>query len=382
MSNRPRPDLPQGKRVVVVGGGTAGLASAWQLAARGASVTVLDPHVAPHDLGSHGGFTRVTRHAYHEGHAYVPLVREADALWAELERSPGELLVRTGMIEFGPPEHPEFVGVLDACRTFDIEHTLLDASQLRARYPFTVPEHWRGCFSPAAGYLRVGACLQAMRSRAESLGAVVRHGVRAVAVEAGRVVTADEVLEADAVVVAAGVRTSSLLPLPGVSLKAVRRALFWLDPRAVPDDLPVWGALLPGGFFYGFPPREEGIAGLKIACHTSAAIEGLDDPVDPDTVDREVRDHDWAPVQAFLRSFLPSVGTTRAASRVCMYTVTPSWDFLVDRHPTLPGVVVASGLSGHGFKFAPALGRMVADLVLTDAAPEPRFAWATHATAH
>jgi len=372
MPTTPRP------HVIVVGGGTAGLASAWQLARRGAEVTVVDPRAAPHDEGSHGGFTRVTRHAYHEGSSYVPLVREADQMWCGLESEPGALLVRTGMIEIGPPDDLDFIGVLAACRDFDIEHRLLDASQLRAEYPVEIADHWQGCFTPSGGYLRVGACLPAMREAAQAHGAEIRTGTRAVAIEARKVVLEDGQLEGDAVVLAAGAATPRLLPDPGVALTPVRRVLFWVRPTSVPSTLPVWGVMAHGGFFYGFPSGDEGIEGFKVACHASGTIPGYDDAIDPATLDRSLRPGDWAPIEAFLREFLPTVGTDRVAHRVCMYTTTPSWDFLVDRHPTVPGLTVVSGLSGHGFKFAPALGRLVSDLVLDDAAPQPEFAWARH----
>ncbi len=366
-----RPDLPH---VIVVGGGAAGLASAWQLAERGSKVTVLDPRVAPHDEGSHGGFTRVTRHAYHEGTSYVPLVREADDRWCALERTPGELLMRTGMIEFGAPDDTDFQAVLEACRVHDIDHTILDAAGLRERYPLSVPDVWQGCFTPSGGYLRVGACLEAMRARAKAHGAQVRTGARAVAIEPGRVVLEDGVVEGDRVVLAAGVGTPALLP-GGSKLSVLRRLLFWIRPAFVPETLPVWGALTPDGFFYGFPHGDEGVRGMKIACHTSATIPGLDDPIDPERVDRSLRPEDWAPVEAFLRTYMPELGAERIEHKVCMYTSTPSWDFLIDRHPDVPGLIVVSGLSGHGFKFAPALGRLVADLVLDGVEPEPEFAW-------
>lgn len=373
MPDSPRPDLPH---VIVVGGGAAGLASAWQLAERGAKVTVLDPRVAPHDEGSHGGFTRVTRHAYHEGTSYVPLVREADERWCALERTPGELLVRTGMIEFGPPGDADFDAVLEACRACDIEHTMLDAEELRERYPVSVPDTWQGCFTPSGGYLRVGACLESMRSRAEARGAEIRTGARAVAIEPGRVVLEDGVVEGDQIVVAAGVGTPALVP--GLALSVLRRLLFWVRPAVIPESLPVWGAMTPDGFFYGFPHGEEGVRGMKIACHTSATTPGLDDPIEPGAVDRSMRPSDWAPVESFLQSYMPGLAAERIEHKVCMYTATTSWDFVLDRHPLLPGVAVVSGLSGHGFKFAPALGRLVADLVLDGADARPEFAWSRH----
>ncbi len=370
-----RPVLP---RVVVVGGGTAGLASAWQLAERGARVTVLDPNEAPHDLGSHGGYTRVIRHAYHEGKSYVPLVREADRMWSELERAPGELLARTGMIEIGARDDPGFEAVVDACESYDIEHRLLRVGELRAEYPFDVPDGWLGCFTPTGGYLRVGACLNAMRQRAEEAGVTVRSE-RVVAVEPGRVSLEGGAIDTDAIVVTAGASTPALLP--DLPLRPVRRVLFWLRAPSrwpLPRTLPVWGVFDAGSFFYGFPPGDEGLRGFKLACHTSLADPRLDDAIDPGALNRALEPEDWAPVLEFLRTRLPSVGTDRIAHRVCMYTITPSWDFLIDRHPAMAGVVIVGGLSGHGFKFAPALGRIVADLVLTDAPPQPEFCWSRH----
>ncbi|MEM6291825.1 MAG: N-methyl-L-tryptophan oxidase [Myxococcota bacterium] len=369
--------------VVVVGGGTVGLATAWRLAERGASVTVVDPHAAPHEYGSHAGYTRVTRHAYHEGSGYVPLVQEADRAWCALEPSPGALLVRTGMLEFGPRDDPGFSAALAACDAHDLEHEMLTAAQVRARHPVVLPEGWEGCFTPTGGYLRVGPCLEAMRARAVDLGARIRSGTAALHLEPGRVHTSDGVLEADAVVLAAGSRVAELLPASeSMPLRRLRRLLFWIRPAtgwmASAQSLPVWGAFTPDGFFYGFPPGHEGIDGMKVACHTSASIPGLDDPVQPDAFDRSVRPEDWGPVEACLRAHLPAAGVERIDHRACLYTATDSWDFLLDRHPGDPRLIVAAGFSGHGFKFAPTLGRLAADLVLGGGRPHPGFAWDRH----
>lgn len=338
-----------------------GLASAWALAERGATVTVVDPHAAPHDDGSHGGYTRAIRHAYHEGPDYVPLVREADELWCSLETQPGELLVRTGMAEMGAPEDTAFDDAVEACRLHGIAHERLEPGELRSRFGLNVPDDWRASWTPDAGYLRVGPCLGRLRQRAEGAGAQFVIGPRVDALEDGGVRLDDgRVLEADHVVVAAGSRAHRLVPqLP---IECHRRVLLWLEPPPGRSALPVWGAFAGHGFFYGFPPGDEGLAGMKVACHMSTRIASLDEPIDPDTLDRSMRDHDHAAAE-FTRSIIPAAGRL-LAHRVCVYGSTPDGHFILDRHPGRASVVVAAGFSGHGFKFAPAIGRLVAGLCL------------------
>jgi glycine/D-amino acid oxidase-like deaminating enzyme len=136
----------------------------------------------------------------------------------------------------------------------------------------------------------------------------------------------------------------------------MRRALLWTAPdqqhREALAKLPVWGALVPEGFFYGFPLGDEGVDGLKIAVHRSEFIADLDAHVDPETVDRSLRDEDRGPIEDFMHLYFPAAQGEIATHSVCMYCTTPSWDFLVDRHPACESVVVAGGFSGHGFKFA------------------------------
>ena len=142
-----------------------GLAAALDLARRGASVTVLEQHDIGHDLGSHSGFTRVIRHAYHEGTHYVPLVQEADAAWLALEKQAGDkLLVRTGLLEFGPFGESAYHEALEAVSEHGIEHELMEGSEARKRWPIEIPDGWSACFTPSGGYLRVGPCFTAMRA--------------------------------------------------------------------------------------------------------------------------------------------------------------------------------------------------------------------------
>lgn len=376
-------------KVAIVGGGTMGLASAWALARRGCEVEVFERFGHVHGHGSHGGYTRIIRHAYHEGSDYVGLVSRADHEWTALaERTQTRLLVRCGLLEFGPDDEPAFMAARAALREHDIAHELLDARQATTRFGFRVPAEWTACFSPDSGYLRVVACLDALRREAEDAGARVHHGVQVrelilggeragILIDDGRVITADRT------VVTAGAWAPTLLgPALGIRPTVLRRVLAWTraaEPaRKALRALPVWAAFGPEGFFYGFPDNDEGISGFKLACHGSDDPHA-NQPVDPQTVDREVHERDLAPLRRFLERHRPDAGTI-VDSSVCLYTNTPSGDFWVDHHPADERCVIAAGFSGHGFKFAPVIGLAVADL-LCESRSElalPRFSRASH----
>jgi glycine/D-amino acid oxidase-like deaminating enzyme len=290
------------------------------------------------------------------------------------------------LLEFGPFGEAAYHDLLAAVVEHDIEHELLDGAEVRKRWPFEVPDGWSACYTPSGGFLRVGPCLHAMRRAAEAAGTTIRTGIGVAGVDVSRRPTVElddgSKVDADKIVVAAGVGLPRLLPglVPG--LACLRRALVWTTPAAQHIDrlaaLPVWCAFVPEGFFYGFPHGSEGITGLKLALHRSEAFPELDEPIDPATVDRTLRDDDRGPLEDFMHLYFPAAQGDIAGHRVCMYGTTPSWDFVVDRHPENADVVIAGGFSGHGFKFAPAIGRLVTELALDDAAPLPTFALARH----
>ncbi len=350
-----------------------GLATALALQTRGYQVSVLERFSHVHTYGSHSGHTRVIRQAYNEGQFYVPLVRRAQELWRDLEGGDtGSLMVETGMLEFGPPDDPSLRDSIEACRACAVDHQLLTPQAVRERWPVVyMPDTWQAMFSRGAGYLRVAACLTALRKAALQAGATFEYGVRVRELCLGQtsvrvLLDSGEVRAGEHAVICCGAYTKKLCPGTFDGLLSIsRRVLAWTTPK--PEQcpqlaqLPVWGAYTPDGFFYGFPWGDSGVTGFKLACHNP---RGAPDPeVDPDTLDREVHPHDLAPIDRFLDLHLPAGKGPTAATATCMYTRTGSDNFLIDRHPDDPRVVVATGFSGHGFKFAPAIGELVAELV-------------------
>lgn len=358
-------------RVVIVGGGTVGLAAAMWIARAGHDTLVLERFSHIHTYGSHGGHTRVIRRAYFEGSVYVPLVNRAMELWCELRT---DLVEACGVIIVGDPADANMRAAVEATRASGVPHEVLRGPQVRQRWPLEVPDGWEGLWSPTDGYLRVDRCLHALRDEARAAGAAFRYDARVQHVDDEGVELEDgERVPADQIVVAAGAYTAALFPelLEG-RLCAQRRVLTWTEPR--PDarlrEMPVWASFEPEGLFYGFPWRDEGVDGFKLALHPIENVDRTRDAVDPETVDREIHASDLEVLDAFLARRLPAGVGPHCASQVCLYGSTPTGDFIVDRHPDLENVVLVAGLSGHGFKFAPALGEVIAGIVHGGEAPE------------
>src|SRR5262249_54826431 len=166
---------------------------------------------------------------------------------------------------------------------------------------------------------------------------------------------------------AAGPWVSSLLPEATLPLRVTRQVMAWFAPQATSTDFapgrfPVFLIESAHGIHYGFPPFG---AGLKVAKHHHA-----DEAVDPDSYDRTVSAEDEALVRTAVADHLPGANGPLVAAQPCLYTVTPDGDFIIDRLPGAPSIIVASPCSGHGFKFAPAIGEILADLATGRSTPD------------
>ncbi len=354
--------------VVVCGLGVMGSAALYQLARRGRRVLGIERHAPGHDRGSSHGVTRVIRLGYFEHPSYVPLLQHAYGLWRELEQAAGrQLLHVTGIAEVGPPDGVLVPGTLASLNLHGLRHEIVAAPELMRRFPaFRLPSDHLGVLQPDGGFLDAEPSVQAMIALAQAAGAQLHTGesVRAVEPRPGgvRIVTERGAIEAGAAIIAAGPWLRSLLPDLPVPLRVTRQVMAWFTPQ---DPAPFAAGRFPvfliesrHGMHYGFPPDGEGR--IKVAKHHHD-----DRTVDPDRYDRTVSGVDEALIRAVLAEHLPAADGPLAHATTCLYTVTPDRDFLLDRLPGSPQVIVASPCSGHGFKFAPVLGDILADLATT-----------------
>lgn len=358
-----------GHDVVVVGLGGMGSAAAHHLAARGLRVLGLDRFGPAHDRGSSHGGSRITRQAYFEDPAYVPLLQRAAQLWDRTAAQSGSELVRwVGGVWAGRPDGPTVGGALASARRWGLEHELLDAPAIRDRFPTMTPTDGEvALVEDRAGAVHPERSVTAHLALAARGGADLRHGVTvlgATSTASGVRVTTDRgEFEADRLVVAPGAWAGPLLGLP---VQAERYVQFWFEPDdpAAFDGHPVWiweGAGLRQ--VYGFPLGPDGL--VKLAFFRGG------DPCTPETIDRSVHDAEVAAIADFAARHLPGAVHRFVRARTCLYECTPDHGFVLGHHPGQENVVLACGFSGHGFKFVPVVGEIVADLVADGATAHP-----------
>ncbi|MEZ4416482.1 MAG: FAD-dependent oxidoreductase [Gemmatimonadota bacterium] len=358
--------------VLVLGAGVFGLTAAIELAARGWSVEVDEPGPFPHPDAASNDVSKIVRTDYGTDVFYTELAERALEGWERWNQQwgwdafqrTGFLLLAAGPLEPGSFEHASFVTAVQ--RGHAVER--LDPAAARSGGTcWSEAAYADGYVNRGGGWSPSGRVIEELALRARSMGVTLRVGRRAVAIER----RADEPLvrfagesaprPADVVVVATGSWTPTLLPELADRVWAVGQPVFHLlveQPEAwVPPAFLPWAADIAGSGWYGFPALPDGR--LKVANH------GPGTPLHPDA-ERVVSSRDEARLRQFLERALPKVADAPIVTRrLCVYTETFDNDFFIDRHPDRPGVVVATGGSGHAYKFGPVLGELIADAVET-----------------
>ncbi len=365
--------------VIVAGLGGMGSAAAYQLASRGKRVLGLEKHGPAHDKGSSHGRSRIIRQAYFEDPSYVPLLLRAYELWEQLERETGrELMTLTGGLMIGRRDGELVSGSVESAVQHDLPYELLEAGEIRARFPAFVPDSETvALYERRAGFVRPEETVTAHLDRAVSSGANLRFQEPVLSWEASssgdrvRVRTPAGIYEAERLIVAPGAWAPYLLENLGLPLEVERQVMYWFEPLDgiklfLPERFPIfiWEPD-DGNMFYGFPAQDDD-TGIKAAFFRAAGI-----PCTPETIDREVHAEEIEFIRGYLAEHVPTIAGRCLSAKACMYTNTPDLHFVLSPHPERSQVAIAAGFSGHGYKFASVVGEILADLTIDGATRHP-----------
>ena len=371
--------------LIVVGAGLTGSAAAWAAAERGMDVVVLEAFGPGHRNGSSHGSARIFRRAYPDP-LYVRMTGQAGILWRQLEAEAGESLLQvTGELDFGAARDP--AGLHAVLTEGGVRAELVDPAAAGERWPqFDFTGAGQVMFHAEAGVLDPDRAMAAMLRLASARGADVRFGTpvtRLAAAPGGQggagalAHTDSGTFAAPVAVVAAGAwlpeLAGDLVPLP--PLTVTRQDVFHFAPRrAAAQPWPVVIFQDQANFFYALPGGRDGELpdAIKLGEHDPGTVTTA--TTRDFTVDPAVRDR----ATAFVIQRLPGLASAPVSEMTCLYTSTASEDFILDRHGPF---VIASACSGHGAKFAPLLGEIIAGLAAGQPPPDPRFTLAAHLAA-
>ncbi|MEY2585523.1 MAG: sarcosine oxidase [Verrucomicrobiota bacterium] len=353
--------------VAIAGLGGIGSAIAAHCAGRGASVLGLEQFGPAHDRGASHGKSRMIRQAYFEDAAYVPLVLRSYELWRELEEKSAEQLLQiTGVLSVGREDSEIITGTKRSAAEHGLRVEALSKQQLRQRYPsLTALADEEALFEADGGVLDPERAIGAHLKVAQAAGADLRFQTsmqRWEATERGVTIHLDdETLSARTLVLSLGPWFQKTMELLGVRLRVQRNVQAWFSPKLGSYEAGRFPAFLldrtglPAPL-YGFPDFGDGV---------KAAFHGFGQLTAPDEVDREIDPaRDVAPIARAMEEWMPGATATFREAKPCMYSLTPDGNFVIDRHPQYPNVILCGGFSGHGFKFAPVIGEIAADLSL------------------
>lgn len=367
--------------VIVLGVGSMGSATCYYLAKRGYKVLGLEQFDIPHELGSHAGQSRIIRKAYFEHPDYVPLLERAYQNWKVLEEESGEqIYFKTGLLYFGKAEHALIKGLRLSASQYSIRVDEMNAQEQVRDFPqFNIPSDYERLIEPDAGFVTPERSILLYTQQALRAGADIHTKEKTTEWKKSgstiRVTTNKGVYECKKLIITAGPWASKIVPTIANNLNVTRQVAAWVKPKNWKKfelgNFPCW-TITDGqkpGIFYGFPilpvGQFGGPLGLKLAYHKHGTIS------DPDTINRTPTKEDEDTLKYALNTFIPEGFESMHVVKTCMYTNTPDENFILDFVPGYDDVVVATGFSGHGFKFASVVGEIMADLAMNGKSSQP-----------
>ncbi|XP_071431271.1 peroxisomal sarcosine oxidase [Pithys albifrons albifrons] len=354
---------------IVIGAGIQGSFTAYHLAQRHRDTLLLEQFPLPHSRGSSHGQSRIIRSVYPQ-ECYSRMMPDSFRLWQRLEAEAGTSLYRrTGLVVLGPAGDPE----LEGCRRRLGDNHVLDAAALAQHFPgFRLHAGEVALLDSSAGVLFADRALRAVQEVFRRHGGTLRDGEKVLCIEPGAMVTVTTtagVYQAPRLIITAGAWTGALLEPLGLRLplQPLRiNVCYWREKQpgststgtARPCFLTLGLSQAPHGI-YGLPALE--YPGMVKLCHHHGS------PTDPEKRDQTplgASCPDIALLSSFISSYLPGLETQPAVMETCLYTNTPDEDFILDRHPNFSNIIIGAGFSGHGFKLAPVVGKLLCELSL------------------
>ena len=355
--------------VIVVGVGSMGSATLYDLAKNGLKVLGLEQYELVNDLSSHTGQSRLIRLAYFEHPNYVPLLKHAYSGWRRIEEDAGvNLLYQTGIAYYGKSEGPLISGIHSSVSAHGLKMSLISRDHYSA---LKIPRDYQGLYEEEAGFITPEKAIRTYVQQALIHGAVFRQNEMVFSWQQEKdhiIVQTDQgKYYTEKLILTAGPHIQSLLPNFTPKLTVTRQLIGWLNPSHWQDfsmnDFPCWVIEEQGskGIYYGFPilpiERFSGPIGLKIAYHAPG------DVIDPKVVKDYDKSREARKLLTVSRRYFRDQKMTILNIRSCMYTYSSDDNFIVDYLPeTNEKIIIATGFSGHGFKFVPIMGKVLSNM--------------------
>lgn len=350
--------------VIIIGVGSMGVSTTTYLGMAGVKVLALDPFTGPHDHGSHTGKTRIIRQSYYEHPSYVPLLLRSYTLWHELEEltnAKSEIFHPTGLMYIGPKNSKVIEGIKVSAEQYDL--SLKKVQQAH----FNISSEWQVWLEEQAGYLDVYKAFQSYLSlfnkktvdfrNEKLLSWKQNNSTIEIETTSGR-------YTGDKIIFTAGAWAADLLKEYSLPLQVTKQTVAWLDvendEKYTEGNFPCWFIHDPEkGMYYGFPiPKSKG-SGLKLGLHMPG------ETIDPNQLSRLVNTKEKNEIDYCIEKYLPELKVNQVRYETCLYTYSPDENFILDYLPDADEkVLVACGFSGHGFKFVPVIGEILANLVI------------------
>lgn len=355
--------------VVVIGCGSMGSATIYELSKLNLKVLAIDQFSSPHEKGSHTGESRIIRQSYFEHPNYVPLLQRSYQLWDDLERNSNQaLFTKCGLSYFGKEGNLLLQGVRSSAEKYKIELIQNQDASTKISSTINMASIEDVIFEPQAGYVEPEKCISAFKKLATNNGAKIIENCKVNNITSKsnvqQIECSNVTFFSKRVIVTAGAYVNSLLQIQNLDLKVTQQSMVWMKPKSTEmfesQNFPCWFVANEesDGAFYGFPivPNSIYPNTVKIAYHYPATA------IQPHEIKPEINKEDLKEMKQFIDQYFPEAFEEMVDSKNCLYTVSKDEHFIIDFLPDNPSILFATGFSGHGFKFVPVIGEILSQL--------------------